>query len=524
MNTRLASVLLSFGLFASLAAAPQKITYALNGEAQTLDPNLNQWFRASIVLKTMFTGLEKLDPDGRPVPAMASSYKLDKSKTVYTFTIAAGAKWADGKPVTAQDFEYSWKRVVNPKTAAPSSFYLYYVKNGKAIVEGKAPVDQLGVQALNPRTLKVTLENPTPYFLDLLCVTAYMPVRRDLVEGSESWTKNLKTYVGNGPFQMVEYKPRQKYVLKKNPNYLDAAKVKLDTLEIVIMEAQEAQLAAYQTGEIQVFDDPSAEGLKKYQGTRELNAFPRIGVSYYDFNTATRPFNDPRVRRAFGIAINRAQIVKNILQTSEKPALGFVPYGISDGVKKGKAYRDVVGNPIKEDPAEARKLLAAAGYPNGKGFPKVTLICQSNQQAKDVCQAFQAMWKSNLGVTVDIQSFETKVYWTQLHSGNFNIAADSWSGDYSDPMTNLEIFQTNQNVQNNRWTNRAYDALIEANHKSADQKLRMANFVTAEKILANDMPVMPAYYYLGRVLCKPNIKGVMKTYLGHTCFEYAHVE
>ena len=476
------------------------------------------------MLKALFTGLEKLDPNGRPVPGMASGYKLDKTKTIYTFTIAEGAKWSDGKPVTAQDFEYSWKRVANPKTASPASFYLYYLKNGKAVVEGKVPVDQLGVQALDARTLKVTLENPTPYFPDLLCVTAYMPVRKDLVEGPEPWTKNLKTFIGNGPFRLTEYKPKQHYILTKNPYYLDAAKVKLDTLDIEVIEAQEAQLAAYQTNEIQAFEDPSVEGLRKYQGTPELNAFPRIGVYFYDFNTSVRPFNDARVRRAFSISINRAQLVKNILQTSEKPALGFVPYGINHGVQTTKAFRDVVGDPIKEDIGEGRKLMAAAGYPNGQGFPKATIICQANQQAKDLCQALQAMWKTNLGVTVDIQNFEPKVYWGQLHAGNFNIGADGWSGDYSDPMTNLEIFQSSQNTQNNRWSNPAYDSLIEANHKSSDQKVRMANFVAAEKILATDMPVMPAYYYLARVVCKPSVKGLFKTYLGHTCFEYAHIE
>jgi oligopeptide transport system substrate-binding protein len=525
MNKLATGVLLAGVAFLSLVAAPpQKLTYALSGDPQTLDPGLNQYFRASIVLHSLFTGLERMDPVGKPVPGMAASFTLDKTRTVYTFKIADGARWTDGKPVTAQDFEYSWKRVLNPKTASPSSWYLYYLKNGRVANEGKASLDDVGVKALDARTLRVDLENPTPYFLDLLCVSAYYPVRQDVVEGPEPWTRNVKTYLTNGPFSLAEARPKEKYVLQKNPNYLYASKVKLDTLEIDIIEAPEAQLAAYQTGEIQVFDDPTIEGVKKYQGTPELKAFPRIGVSYYDFNTSKKPFDDARVRRAFSLAINRDQIVKFVLQTNEKPAFGWVPFGVPDGVKKNKDYREVAGNIFTEDVAAARKLLADAGYPGGENLPKLTLICQANPAAKDVAQAMQAMWKANLGAVVDIRTIESKVYWAELHAGNFNIGADSWTGDYSDPMTNLEIFETNQNVQNNRWSNAAYDELIKANHSLADQKLRMANFIKAEKILAQEMPVLPAYYYSSRLVCKPNVKGVTKTYLGHTAFEFASVE
>lgn len=293
---------------------------------------------------------------------------------------------------------------------------------------------------------------------------------------------------------------------------------------MIFIEAAEAQLAAYQTGEVQVLDDPSPEGQKKYQGTPELTRFPRIGMCYYDFNTAKKPFDDARVRQAFSLAVNRNQVTKYVLQTGEKPALGFVPFGIPDGAKKGKQFREVAGDPCKEDVGEARKLLAAAGYPNGRNFPGVTLICQSNQLAKDVAQAFQAMWKANLGITVNIQTFESKVYWNQMGVGNFNIGADGWTGDYADPMTNLEIFETKNNTTNNRWSSAAFDGLIAANRSLADQKVRMANFAKAEKILAAEMPIMPVYYYQGQVLSKPNVKGVVKTYLGHTVFEHAHVE
>ena len=174
-----------------------------------------------------------------------------------------------------------------------------------------------------------------------------------------------------------------------------------------------------------------------------------------------------------------------------------------------------------EDVNSARKLLASAGYQNGNGLSNITLICQANQQARDVAQALQAMWKANLGVSVDIRTIEAKTYWSEIHKGNFSIGADGWTGDYSDPMTNLEIFETSQNVDNNRWSNPNFDNYIKTNRAISDQKVRMENFAKSEKILSEEMPVFPLYHYSARLVCKPNVKGVIKTYLGRTVFEFA---
>lgn len=525
MKRTISAALFSLVALCGLWAVPeQKIVYAMPSEAETLDPSLNNFAQASIVLQNLFAGLYRMDKSGKPVPALASGFTLDSTKTVYTFTIKSTAKWSDGKPVTAQDFEYAWRRVLDPKTASRASSYLYCIKNAQAVNEGKADVSTLGVQALDTRTLRVTLENPIPYFLSLLFVSPFDPVRRDIVEGNPNWTKDPKTYVSTGPFMLAEIRPKEKYVLKKNPYYVDAANVKLDTIEIVFIEAEESRLAAYLNNEIQVYDDPGLEAVKKFQGTAEYKIFPRIGMSYYDFNCAKKPFDDARVRKAFALSINRAQIIKNIIQSTAKPAYGFVPYGIPDGVQTNKDYRAVVGDLIKEDPAEGRRLLADAGYPGGKGFPSVTLICQANQIAKDVAQALQAMWKTNLGVSVDIQSYETKAYWNELHQGNFDIGADSWTGYYPDPMANLDIFETDKSRMDTFWSNKEYDALLKTNLKIIDQRVRMANFAKAEKILVSEMPSMPIQYFQQALLCKPNVVGIGKSpFIIHNFFEFASV-
>jgi len=517
--------LVAFGSLQNVVSAPKesKIVYAISGEAETLDPTKNVYARSSIVLQNLFRGLYKTAADGSTVPSIASGYTVDKTGTKYVFTLK-NTKWSDGKPVTAADFEYSWKRVLNPETGSKAAFYLYYLKNGKAYNNGTAKAADVGVKAINATTLEVTLENPTAYFLDLLCVTAYYPVRKDIVEAEKVWTKSAETFICNGPFKMSEIKPNEKYILVRNPNYVDAANVKLDVLEIVFIEAPEAELAAYMSGAIDVSDNMSPEAIARYQKTKEFYSVPTIGVYFFDYNTEKKPFDDPRVRKAFAISINRKQIVEDVLQLTEKPAFGMIPYGIPYA-GAGKEFRDVVGNAVfKEDIALAKKYLADAGYPNGKGLPPITLTVMNSQSGKDAAQAMQAMWKTNLGVTVEIQTWESKVYWGEMESGNFQIMRDGWTGDYPDPMTNLEIFASSETYDDNRWVNKEFDRLLEENRQITDQKKRMENYVKAEKILMDDMPVFPLYYYTDTFLAKPKVKGVTKNYIGHTFFEYASVD
>lgn len=502
----------------------KKIIYALPSEPETLDPTLNVYSRSSIVMQNLFRGLYKISQDGLPVPSLASETKLDETGTKYTFKINPNAKWSDGKPVTAHDFEYSWKRVLNPDVASEAAFDLFYLKNGQAYNEGKATADQVGVKAVDDQTLEVELENPTTYFLNLLCATSYYPVRKDVVDGNDGWTKTPETYLVTGPFTLSEIHPKQKYVLKKNPNYLDADKVQLDTLEIVFIEAAEAELAAYTNGEIDVSDNINNESLQKYLNTPEFFAEPRIGTYYFDYNTSVKPFDDPRVRKAFAISINREAIVKNVLQSNEKIAFGFVPYGMPDLVDPTKEYRDVVGDLFKEDVAEAKRLLAEAGYPDGKGLPEIEFMTMSGNTDKDIAQALHSMWKENLGVEVTINILESKIYWDEMRMGNFMIARDGWTGDYLDPMTNLTLFETVNGKDGTRWSNAEYDALLKENREIQDQTKRAANYAKAEQILMDEMPVFPLYFYQDTYLAKPHVKGVMKNYIGHTYFEYATVE
>lgn len=508
------------------AASVKKLIYSLSSEPETLDPTLNVYSRSSIVLQNMFRGLYKIGPDDKAVPALAEGYTLDETGTVYTFTLKEGLKWSDGSPFTASDFEYSWKRVLNPEVASGASWYLYYIKNARAYNNSETSADEVGIKAIDDKTLEVTLENPTAYFIELTCVTAYYPVKKDVVESTEGWTQNAETMISTGPFMAKEIKAKEKLVLVKNPYYVDADKVKIDELDIVFIESPEAELAAYINGDVDVSDNVSMEALSQYKDTEEFFAANRIGTNYYDINCSKEPFNDSRVRRALAMSIDREVLINNIIQGTYKPAYGFVPYGIPYAPQEGKDYRDVVGDLFKENVEEAKALLAEAGFPNGEGFPTLKLITTSSQLNKDVAQAMQGMWKQNLGIEVEIVTFESKLYWDELDLGNFDVAYDGWTGDYPDPMTNLDLFMLENTDDDNRWVGEKaerYDVLMRENMTLSDNELRYKNFQEAEKILMEEMPIIPTYYYNDEFLAKPYVTGVIKSYIGHTIFEYADI-
>lgn len=504
----------------------KKLIYSLSSEPETLDPTLNVYSKSSTVLQNLFRGLYKVGQEDKAVPALAEGYTLDETGTIYTFTLREGIKWSDGSPVTAADFEYSWKRVLNPDVASGASWYLYYIKNARAYNSGEVDADEVGVKAIDDRTLEVTLENPTAYFIDLLCVTAYYPVKKDIVESTDSWTQSAETLVSTGPYMVKEIKPKEKLILVKNPNYIDTDKVKLDEIEIVYIESPEAELAAYMNGDVDVCDNVSKEALTQYKGTNEFFAANRIGTNYYDINCSIKPFDDARVRKALAYSIDRKVLVENIIQGSYVPAHGFVPFGIPYTPQEGKEYRDVVGNLFEEDVEAAKKLLADAGFPNGEGFPTLKLITFNSQTNKDVAQAMQSMWQQNLGITVEIVTFESKVYWDELDKGDFNVAYDGWTGDYPDPMTNLDLFMLENTADDNRWVGdgaNRYDELMFENLALKDNVQRYKNFEEAEKILMDEMPIIPTYYLNDEYLAKPYVTGVMKSYIGHTLFEYADI-
>jgi Bacterial extracellular solute-binding proteins, family 5 Middle. len=376
--------------------APIEITYNLQTEPRSVDPAKNTAIDGGTVIYHVFEGLTRLDKNNKAEPAVAEKWDVSSDGLTYTFHLRDGVKWSDGKPVTAKDFEYAWKRVLNPDTGSEYAYQLYYIKNGEKYNKGEAKAEDVGVVAKDDKTLELTLESPTPYILELLAFFTYMPVRQDIVEKDpDGWAQNPETYIGNGAFVMKEWNHNDSIVFEKNPNYWDAGRIKPDKLTFVMINDASTELAAFDNNQIDFGDNPPANDFPRLREDGVLHIDPSLATYGYVFNTKKAPFDNPKVRKAFSLAIDRKAIVETPPQVGQKPAGGWVPPGLPDA-DATKDFREIGGDYYDVNKAsveEAQKLLAEAGYPGGKGLPEITLLYNTSEGHKQIAEMLQEMWK-----------------------------------------------------------------------------------------------------------------------------------
>ncbi|RKD23613.1 oligopeptide transport system substrate-binding protein [Caminicella sporogenes DSM 14501] len=504
---------------------PVVLNFNLAADPRTIDPGLNDAIDGSHVINNTFEGLMR-EIDGKLENAMAEKVDISDDGTVYTFHIR-DAKWSDGKPVRAQDFEYAWKRVLDPSTAAPYSYHMFYIKNAKAYYEGKAKIEDVGIKAIDDKTFKVTLETPTSYFLSLITRPAFMPVRKDIVEKApETWAKDPNLAVSNGPFILADYKTADKLVLKKNPNYWAADTVKIDQINyLMIIEASTA-LTAYESGEIDIIGNIPSQEIPRLMGEDStFHVLPMLGTYYLIFNVNRPPTDDVKVRRALALAIDRKAITENVKRSGEIPATGFNPAGLKDS--QGRDFNKTAGDyGINVDGGnieEAKKLLAKAGYPDGKGFPEITLLYNTSESHKAIAEAIQEMWKKNLGINIRLANQEWAVFQDTRKQGNFDIARGGYISDYPDPVGLLELFTTNSANNAPHWSNKEYDELI-AKSRLVKGTERDELLYKAQDILMKEMPVTPIFYYTDPVMVKDYVKGWQKNSMSYWYFGRVSIE
>ena len=505
----------------------QSLVYNLEAEPDSIDPTLLTTVGGMTIANQVFEGLMRLDDTNKPVEAAAEKVDFDAANpTKYVFHIRKNAKWSDGKALTAKDFEYSWKRVLNPKTASDYANQLYYLKNGQAYNAGKAKAEDVGVKALDDNTLEVNLEVPTPYFLQLCALSTLMPVREDIVEKDpEKWTLDPKTYIGNGPFKLTAWTHDASMEYVKNDNYWNKSQVKLDKMKFVMIVQTTSALAAFETGEVDYLDDLPSNDIPKLISDKKATSVPYIGNYYISLNNKLKGLDNSKVRKALSLAINRPLLIDAVWKDPRKPATGWIPYGISDS-DSSKQFRAVGGDfyDPKGDVAEAKKLLAEAGYPDGKGFPVLEYAYNKNETHAKVAQAVQDMWKKNLGITVKLTEVDWKVFVPQRKSGNYQISRDGWIGDYMDPMTFMDILVSTDGNNDPKYNNPKYDELVLGAKKEKDPVKRMQMIHDAEKIMMEDMPLIPIAFYVSNVACKTYVKGVRKIPTGMMYFDRAYIE
>ena len=542
----------------SAKAVAQEVTYNLGAEPEGIDPAITTSLEAGNIEQQVFDGLTRLDNKDMPQPAIAKSWTISKDQKTYIFTLR-DAYWTNGAPVTAYDFEYAWKRVLTPELASPYAYQLYYVYGGEAFnmsvkvgskyyvqaVDAKGnlltkkvggndvpvpnmvkeidPSKNVGVRALDAKTLKVYLQAPAVYFLSLVAAETLMPVCKAVVSTNDKWASDVKTYVTDGPFKLTQWSHNEKLVFVKNPTYWDRDKVKLTKITYLIVEDESTALSMYQSGQLDAAAYVPLSELPKLVASGDAQIFPSLATCYFTVNVTKKPFNDVRVREALNLAIDRKGITQSITKGGEVPALAFVPYGMPDALP-GKDFRTLGGSYFKDNNiATAKALLAQAGYPNGKGFPAFTLLYNTSSAYKSVCEAIQQMWKKNLGITCTLRNEELGVFRNDREQLNYDVVRSNWFGDYIDPNTFLDMWVTHGGNNHSGWSNKSYDALITKAKVTVDPKARMATLHAAEKILMTDVPIIPIYFYTNPVLLSKHIKNFHQSMLGTPDFKLVYM-
>jgi ABC-type oligopeptide transport system substrate-binding subunit len=491
----------------------------LGAEPEWIDPGKCSESAGGVVASNLFAGLTQAHPQSlQPMPDVARSWDISSDGTVYTFHLRP-TQWSDGTPLTAHDFEYAWKRVLDRATASKYASFLFPIKNGEAFNAGKAPRDAVGVRALDDLTLEVTLENPLPYFLDVTAFYTAMPVPRHVIErlartgqNPDLWTR-ADNIVSNGPFVMAQWKFRQFMVFAKNPRYWDAAHVKLERVRLLMVESTNTSLNLYEAGELDSLGGSAvpSEFMDPLSRYMDFQRGPTLGTYFFWLNVKAPPLDDLRVRRALSLAIDRVSLVKYVTRAGQVPTADLVPPGTG-------GYSGL--HSALFDPVQARRLLAEAGYGPGRPLPTITLRYNTMEGHKQIAEAVQQMWKQHLGVHVELENQEWKVYLKTLQATDFQIARMAWIGDYPDPNTFLELLTKSNGNNHSNWSNAEYDGLLEQANRTRQRGRRLQLLERAEALAMAQVPLIPLYVYTRSELVKPYLMGHFLNYQQRLLFKY----
>ncbi len=478
-----------------------------SGSQEFLDPAKVAETAGHHLMMNVFEGLYVYNRgDGPPVPAMASGVAVSADGLTYTFTLRPGITWSNGRPISAQDFVWSWRRVLDPKTASRSAQLLWFIRGAKAFNEGVEPdPDKVGVHALDPSTLRVELANPTPFFLHLLCEMPFVPTPREEVERWGDQWPQPEHIVSNGPFVLAEFHPRKWAVLQRNPRYYDVGNVYLETIHIYDTEDEQTAFEWYEVGKTQWHGDvglPMEQvPLLREAGRVDFRTDPKLCSYYFSIRVDRPPFDDPRVRRAIALAIDRERLALHVLRGGQIVSSGAVPdlFGVTHGyhVLQSETF----------NPEKARALLAEAGYPRGVGLPPVEFYFNTGEGHRVIAEYVQRNLQENLGIRVQLANMEWGTLLKTLLAGRFSIGRSSWCADYPDPLTFLEVFESDSKSNYSGYKSPEYDEVIAAIRREPDLHRRNTDLRRAEEILARDLPFLPMYHYTWSYLIRPYVLG-----------------
>jgi oligopeptide transport system substrate-binding protein len=503
------------GSAASSGIRTQTLLVGNLAEPQELDPQLIASYTDQNIAVALFEGLCAIDErTSQPVPAAAEKWEVSADGLTYTFHLRPTAKWSNGEPLTAPDFVASWRRILAPSLAAEYAYLLYPLKNAEALNTGKSTdLAALGAEAVDDHTLRLTLERPTPYLPALTAQPAWFPVNPRVLakfgavnERHPAWTRpgNL---VGNGPFTLDEWTPNARLIVAKNPAYWDAAAVRLERIIFFPTESPEVEERNFRAGQVHVTYSLPTSKLETYRKEKPaaLRLDPFLQAIFLRFNITRPPFGDARVRRALSLAIDREAIASSVLRGAQNPASSFTPPDCAGYTARAK---------VPTDFALARRLLAEAGFPEGRGLPTLDLQVRNDEYQPRLAEVLQAQWKKELGLDLTITPLEQKTWVQNQQTLNYAISGAGWIGDFVDPVTFLDLFVSHGGNNWTGWASPAYDELIRQAAATADPAARFEQFQRAEALLLEQAPVAPVYFGVRSYLIHPAVRGWEPSLLG----------
>ncbi|MTW88269.1 peptide ABC transporter substrate-binding protein [Virgibacillus dakarensis] len=505
------------------AVSEEKVLLMNNGEEPTsLNPPEGFDSVSWNVLNNLMEGMTRLGKDDKPEAATAKSWDVSEDGKTYTFHIREDANWSNGDPVTAGDFEFAWKQLLDPETGSPAAFLGYFIEGAEAFNNGEGSADDVMVTAKDDKTLEVALTAPTGFFLHVISNPAFFPVNEKVAKENPEWYADADSFVANGPFKMETWEHDSKIVMVKNDQYWDKDTVKLDKVDWAMVPETNTEYQMFQSNELDMTEIPPDMADQLIDGD-DVVIEDQAGLYFYRFNVEKEPFQNMKIRKAFALAVDQNKIVDFVTKNKEEAAHGFVSPGFTD--PSGTDFREANGDLFTFDPEKAKELLKEGMEEEGYDkLPPVILTYSTDEAHKAIAETLQNMFSENLGVDVKLENTEWNVFSEDQQALKLQLSRSSFLFDYGDPVNFLESFITGSTMNRTGWSNEEYDKLIKKAKTETDEQKRWDYMYEAEKLLAEEMPIFPIHYYNQVYIYKDNISGIVRHPVGYLELKWADKE
>ncbi|PPA69827.1 peptide ABC transporter substrate-binding protein [Jeotgalibacillus proteolyticus] len=498
----------------------EKVLRMNNGtEPTSLDPSIGFDAASWNVLNNLMEGLTRLGEDHQPQEAVAESWEVSEDGLTYTFHIREDANWSNGDPVTAEDFVYGWTYMLDPSTASSAAFLAYFIEGAEDFNSGSGDAEALGLEAIDEKTFEVTLNAPTGAFLNIISNPSFFPVNVSAAEENPQWYAEADSFVSNGPFMLESWEHSSELVMVKNQEYWDADTVKLDKVHWAMVDDVNTEYQMFESGDLDISEIPADVADQLIDGDNVVME-DQAGLAFYRFNVTEEPFQNEKIRKAIAMSVNQQEIVDYVTKMGEEPAYGFVAPGFTDA--DGNDFRETNGDLLEYNPDEAKALLEEGMEEEGYDeLPQVTLSYSNTEANRVRAESIQQMINETLDINLELRSSESSVFLDEQRALQHQFTTSSFLHDYADPINALESFITDSSMNRTGWSNAEYDQLIADAKTEADEQARFELLYEAEKLLMDEMPIFPLYFYNQVYLYADDVNNIVRHPVGYVELKWA---